>query len=269
MAKQKVVLITGASSGIGRATAAALTRRSYQVFGTARSPQTTEPIAGVTLLPLDVTDEASVKRGVQAVLDAAGRIDVLVNNAGYTVMGAFEETSIAQAQALFDTNVFGVMRASQAVLPAMRAQGSGLIVNVSSVLGFMPAPYLAAYASTKHAVEGLSESLDHEVREFGVRVVLVEPNFIRTNFGTHSIAADSIVHAYDTQRARTAAALAVEMNNAADPQTVADEILQAIENPHRLRRPVGGRAKLLSRMRHFLPAGPFDKGLRKNFALNA
>src|SRR5689334_11047690 len=145
MADRKVVLITGVSSGIGRATAAELARRSYTVFGTARAPQNTQPIPGVTLLPLDVTDEASVKRGVDSVLDAAGRIEVLVNNAGYSVLGALEETSIEQAQALFDTNVFGVMRASQAVLPAMRAQKAGLIVNVSSVLGFMPAPYLALY----------------------------------------------------------------------------------------------------------------------------
>ena len=138
MSDQKVVLITGASSGIGSATAEHLISRGYRVFGTARSPQKTATVSGVSLLPLDVTVAESVSRAVQAVLDAAGRIDVLVNNAGLGVFGAFEETSIEQAQALFDTNVFGVIRTSQAVLPHMRARRSGLIVNVSSVQGFIP-----------------------------------------------------------------------------------------------------------------------------------
>jgi NADP-dependent 3-hydroxy acid dehydrogenase YdfG len=127
MPSQKVVLVTGASSGIGRATAIELVRRGHKVFGTARAPERAEPIPGVTFIALDVSHEPSVKLAVQNVIDAAGRIDVLVNNAGYTVQGAFEETSIAQAQAMFDVNVFGVMRAIQAVLPPMRAQGSGLV----------------------------------------------------------------------------------------------------------------------------------------------
>lgn len=269
MSTQKVVLVTGASSGIGRATVEALARRGHKVFGTARSPQGVKPLPGVTLLPLDVTDDASVKRGIQSVLDAAGRIDVLVNNAGYSVSGAFEETSVEQAKALFDTNVFGVMRTSQAVLPSMRAQGSGLIVNLSSVLGFLPAPYLALYSSTKHALEGLSESLDHEVRQFGVRVVLVEPTFTRTNLGTHAVAAAATLHAYDSERARAGAAVAASIEAAPDPQIVADEIVQAIEAPYRLRRPVGPGAKLLSRLRRFMPVGPVDKQLRKSFALDA
>jgi short-subunit dehydrogenase len=269
MAGQKVVLVTGASSGIGRATAADLASRGYQVFGTARMPQSAQPIAGVTLLPLDVTDEASVKRGVQSVLDAAGRIDVLVNNAGYSMLGAFEETSIEQAKALFDTNVFGVIRASQAVLPPMRAQGSGLIINVSSILGFLPAPYMALYSSTKHAIEGLSESLDHEVRQFGIRVVLVEPAYTRTGFSAHAITAASIVHAYDGQRARAAAAVAAGVDSAPDPRVVAEEIARAIERPYRMRHPVGAHAKLLSRLRRFMPAGSVDKQLRKTFALDA
>jgi len=269
MSSEKVVLVTGASSGIGRATAAALASRGHKVFGTARSPQRVEAIGGVTFLPLDVTNEDSVRRGVQSVLDLSGRIDVLVNNAGSAVLGAFEETSVEQAKALFDTNVFGVMRMSQAVLPHMRARGSGLIVNLSSVLGFLPAPYLALYSSTKHAVEGLSESLDHEVRQFGIRVVLIEPNFTRTGLGHHSIVAASTVHAYDQERSRAAAAVNATIDHAPDPQTVADEIVQAIDAPYRMRRPVGARAKLLSRLRRYMPAGPVDKQLRRTFALDA
>jgi NAD(P)-dependent dehydrogenase (short-subunit alcohol dehydrogenase family) len=263
----KIVLVTGASSGIGRATAEVLARRGHMVFGTARTPERVAPIPGVTLVPLDVTDEASVKRGVQKILKSHGNIDVLVNNAGSAVLGAFEETSVEQAKALFDTNVFGVVRTSQAVLPSMRAQRSGLIINVSSVLGFLPAPYMALYSSTKHALEGLSESLDHEVREFGVRVVLIEPTFIRTGLSAHSITAASTVSAYDAQRTRAAAAVAASIDSAPDPLVVAEEIARTIESPYRLRHPVGPRAKLFSRLRRFMPEGSMDKQLRKSFAL--
>ena len=160
--RQKVVLITGASTGIGRATAKLLASKGYQVYGGVRSPERVEPLPGVELVRVDVRDDASIAAGVEAVLRNAGQIDVLVNNAGYNLVGAVEETSIEQAQALFDTNVFGVLRMMRAVLPAMRRERSGLIINVSSVLGFLPAPFMGLYASSKHAVEGLSESLDHE-----------------------------------------------------------------------------------------------------------
>ena len=146
--------------------------------------------------------------GVDAVLRKAGRIDVLVNNAGYNLVGAVEETSIEQAQALFDTNVFGVLRMMRAVLPSMRRERSGLIINVSSVLGFLPAPFMGLYASSKHAVEGLSESLDHEVRGLGIRVTLVEPSFTNTPFETNSQRAADPIEAYSEQSGRTAAALA-------------------------------------------------------------
>jgi NAD(P)-dependent dehydrogenase (short-subunit alcohol dehydrogenase family) len=269
MLSGKVVLITGASSGIGRATALALARRGHRVFGTTRSLQNAGPIDDVTFLGMDVTDEASVQHGVRTVLETAGRIDVLVNNAGYALLGALEETSIEQARQLFDTNVLGVLRTNQAVLPAMREQRSGLIINLSSVLGFLPGPYLALYASTKHALEGLSESLDHEVRQFGIRVVLIEPPFTRTALGAHAVTAASTVHAYDSERARVAAAVAATIEAAPDPRVVAEEIAQAIEAPFRMRRPVGSRAKLLSRLRRYMPPGPVDRQLRKTFALDA
>src|SRR5215468_1317456 len=151
---RRVVLITGASSGIGRATAELLAARGYRVFGGVRAPATTRPLAGVELVPLDVRDEASVKACADEVRRRAGHIDVLVNNAGVNLAGAVEETSISQAQALFDTNVIGILRMVQAVLPEMRRQGAGLIVNISSILGLMPAPYMGVYASTKHGIEG-------------------------------------------------------------------------------------------------------------------
>ena len=176
-----VALVTGASTGIGHATAKALQNAGFRVFGTSRRAAA-ERSDGVTMLTCDVTDDASVAKLVDEVLAKAGRIDLLVNNAGIGLLGGAEESSIAQAQALFDVNVFGVLRVTNAVLPTMRRQGKGRIVNLSSILGLIPSPYNALYASTKHAIEGYSESLDHELRTFGIRVVLVEPGYTRTSF---------------------------------------------------------------------------------------
>src|SRR6059058_2379651 len=173
----RVALVTGASSGIGEAAARALVGAGFTVYGTSRRATPGEKRGEVVFLPLDVTDDASVAGAVREVLHRSGRIDVLVNNAGLGVSGAAEESSIDQARALFETNLFGSIRTTRAVLPHMREQGNGRIINVSSVLGFMPAPFMALYAATKHAIEGYSESLDHEVREHGIRVLLVEPAY--------------------------------------------------------------------------------------------
>ena len=218
-------------------------------------------------MPLDVRDGASVKACVEAVRSRAGRIDALINNAGVNLVGAVEETSIGQAQALFDTNVLGVLRMIQAVLPGMRRQGAGRIVNISSILGFIPAPFMGVYASTKHAIEGLSESLDHEVRGFGIRVVLIEPHYIRTNLDASAAQAEGRIDAYAAQRRRTAAAITHDTNTAPEPKIVAEEVLRSIEGPYRMRRPIG-RAALLSWLRKLLPAGMFDPSLRKAFALD-
>jgi NAD(P)-dependent dehydrogenase (short-subunit alcohol dehydrogenase family) len=263
----RVVLITGASSGIGRATAELLAGRGHRVFGGVRAAATTLPLAGVELVPLDVRDAASVSACVEAVRSRAGRIDVLINNAGVNLVGAIEETSISQAQALFDTNVFGVLRMIQAVLPGMRHQGAGLIVNISSILGFLPAPFMGVYASTKHAIEGLSESLDHEVRAFGIRVVLIEPHYTRTNLDASAAQAEGRIDSYASQRQRTAAEITRNTNTAPEPKLVAEEVVRAIERPYRMRRPIG-QAILLSWLRRLLPARLFEPSLRKAFALD-
>lgn len=263
----KVILITGASSGIGRAAAELLAKRGHRVFGTTRSASTAPAIEGAELLSLDVRDEASAANCVQEVLRRAERIDVLVNNAGYSLFGAVEETSPEEAQALFDTNVFGVVRMIRAALPAMRAQRSGLIVNVSSVLGFLPAPFMGLYAATKHALEGLSESLDHEVRGFGVRVVLVEPNFTRTQFGAHTVRSAQRISDYGAASEQAAAALDKNLGGAPAASVVAFEIARAIERPHRMRRPGDRSARLLSRLRRFMPAAPVDRSIRRVFGL--
>jgi short-subunit dehydrogenase len=171
---QGVALVTGASAGIGKAAAQALVRAGYRVFGTSRRPAT-NVTPGITMLVCDVTSDESVEQLVKDVVGRAGGIDLLVNNAGRSLIGGAEESSIVQAQDLFDVNVFGMIRLTNAVLPAMRSQGRGRIVNMSSVAGFLPGPYTALYNSTKHAVEGYSESLDHELRAFGIRVALVDP----------------------------------------------------------------------------------------------
>src|SRR5204862_7092621 len=184
----RVALVTGASSGIGEAAARALVGAGFAVYGTSRRATPGEKRGDVVFLPLDVTADESVGGAVREVLDRSGRIDVLVNNAGLGVAGAGEESSVEQARALFETNLFGSIRMTRAVLPHMREQGSGRIINVSSVLGLVPAPFMALYSATKHAIEGYSESLDHEVREHGVRVLLVEPGYTNTAFDTNAVA---------------------------------------------------------------------------------
>lgn len=220
-----VALITGASSGIGLVTAKALQRAGYRVFGTSRRAAASPD--GITMLSCDVTDEASVNDMVAEVLQQAGRIDLLVNNAGVGLLGAAEESSTAQAQALFDVNLFGITRVTNAVLPTMRGQGKGRIVNISSVMGLIPAPYNALYAATKHAVEGYSESLDHELRSFGIRVVLVEPAFTRTAFEASLTKPDRPLAVYDSVRAGMAVLMRNGVNAGDAPEVVADTVLKA------------------------------------------
>src|SRR5947208_12906227 len=187
LATDRVAVVTGASSGIGEAAARALAGAGFTVYGTSRKAVAGEKRGEVVFVALDVTDDDSVAGVVREVLDRSGRIDVLVNNAGLGIAGAAEESSIEQARALFDTNLFGAIRMTRAVLPRMREQGNGRVINLSSVLGLVPAPFGALYAATKHAIEGYSESLAHEVREYGVRVLLVEPAYTRTSFDANSI----------------------------------------------------------------------------------
>lgn len=173
-----VILITGASSGIGRACAEHLRERGYRVFGASRHPA---PHAGIVPVEMDVDDDAAVQRGVAQVLAEAGRLDVVVNNAGYALAGAVEDTSIEEAQAQFNTNFFGVLRVTRAVLPAMRRQGAGLIVNIGSIGGTLGLPFQGLYSASKAALEELTEALNYEVRPFGIRVALIRPGDHHTN----------------------------------------------------------------------------------------
>lgn len=267
MSKSTVVVVTGVSSGIGRAAAEKFAKRGCRVFGTVRSTAKAQSIPGVVLVEMDVRDDVSVRRGIQTIIRQADRIDVLVNNAGGSLLGSVEETSITEAQSLFDTNVFGTLRATQAVLPHMRAQRSGRIVNVSSVLGFLPAPYMGLYSASKHAVEGLSETLDHEVRQFGIRVVLVEPSYTKTSLDLNAPQASSQIPAYDAERATVSRAIINSINDAPAPDRVATTIVDAALGTWRMRRTPKGHASLVRKLRRFLPAGPVDAGVRKGLSM--
>jgi len=263
---QPVALVTGANSGLGRFAAQGLIDAGFRVVGTSRNTSGLDQSRGVTFIDLDVTRDESVSAAVEAVISEFGRIDVLVNNAGMGLSGASEENSIAQSQRLFDINVFGVMRMTNAVLPHMRTQGSGRIVNISSIFGLMPSPYMAAYSATKFAVEGYSESVDHEVRDDNIRVVLVEPGGTRTGFDDNTAQPDNPLPAYEHRRRRSNAAVAEAVNNGDDPAVVAKVIVAAAtdKNP-KLRYPAGS-ARQLSAMRRFAPRRVFDTQLRKSLA---
>lgn len=267
MSSTQVVVVTGVSSGIGRATATKFVKRGCRVFGTVRNLAKATPLAGVELIEMDVSDEASVQFGMRLIIDLAKRIDVLVNNAGTSLVGAVEESSAEEAMALFDANVFGILRTAKAVLPQMRAQRSGRIVNISSVLGFLPAPYMGLYAASKHAVEGLSETLDHEVRQFGIRVTLVEPNFTKTNLDINAPQAVAKIASYDRERSLATQAIVNSVKTAPEPDGVAGTIVEAALGAWRMRRTPAGQASLLSKLRRFMPAGPVDASLRKTFGL--
>jgi len=219
---------------------------------------------------LDVRDDASVERGVAEILAKAGRIDVLVNNAGSSIVGAIEETDTAQARDLFDVNFFGAVRATRAVLPTMRAQREGRIVFVSSVVGFLPAPFMGFYAASKHALEGYSESLDHEVRLLGVRALLVEPAFMKTRLDKNSTVAARSIDDYAAARARVGARINASVAAGEDPSVVAAAVADAVTDKQpRLRYPVGKGAGLLARLRTFVPERMFGRSLRKRFHVEA
>ena len=261
----KTALVTEVTSGIGREIAQLLAERGARVFGTVRNPRSAGSIRGVELVSMDVTEDASVNAAVQS---KAGPIGLLVNNAGYSFMGALEETSIEEARQQFETNLFGVLRVTNSVLPGMRQQGYGRIVNISSVLGFLPAPYMGIYVASKHAVEGYTETLDHEVRRFGVRALLVEPAQTKTNIRGNSKFAKVALDVYADERKRLTDVVQQSIEHGDDPRIVAEAVYQALtaKSP-RLRYPVG-KGIAFSRMRRFVPASMFDKSFRKQFQLD-
>jgi NAD(P)-dependent dehydrogenase (short-subunit alcohol dehydrogenase family) len=261
---QPVALVTGASSGIGKAASLALLEAGFEVVGTSRNTSGVTDRDGVTFLDLDVTSDESVTTAVRRVIERFGRIDVLVNNAGTGAAGAAEESSVAHDQRVFDINLFGLIRMTKAVLPHMRARGSGRIINISSVLGLVPAPYMASYAATKHAIEGYSESVDHELREYGVRVLLVEPAYTKTGFDANALQPDAPLPLYAARRQVFDGLIATAMARGDDPATVAKAIVAAAIDPKpKLRYTAGSTARRVSTLRRFVPARAFDRQIRK------
>ncbi|MFM0557234.1 oxidoreductase [Paraburkholderia sediminicola] len=266
--KSGIAVVTGASSGIGEATANRLTKAGYKVYGTSRR----RAQAGqrtFEMLPLDVTSEASVEAVVTEVLRLHNRIDLLVNNAGFGVApAAAEESSLDQARSIFDTNFFGIVRMTRAVLPHMRRQGSGRIINIGSVLGFLPMPYMALYSATKHAVAGYSESLDHELRTMGIRVSVIEPAYIKTPFDANFMAPDAPLDEYREVRSAVDKRVKEVVEGADGPEIVAETVLQAaLAARPKLRYAAGGLASRLRLLRRFAPAGVVDAGIRKDLRL--
>jgi NAD(P)-dependent dehydrogenase (short-subunit alcohol dehydrogenase family) len=269
-----IVLITGASSGIGRATAQQLAARGYTVFGTSRDPTAAATAAaalpGVTMLPLDVREDESVHACVASVLAQAGRIDVLFNNAGFELAGALEEVSDAEARAQFETNFFGVHRMIRAVVPGLREQRRGRIINMSSLAGLSPVPFLGIYSASKFALEGYSETLRVELRPFDVHVSLIEAGFLNTAMAAHRQHAVGSIADYAPWRA--AAFTAIDQGEARGPAAdlIAATVQRIIESRRpRLRYLVGSQAVSITRLRRVLPGRMFEYGLRATFGLNA
>ena len=241
-----MVLVTGASTGIGASCAAFLQTKGFRVYGGSRSAVSA---AGVEPLTLDVADDGSVARAIETILAREGRLDVLVNNAGFGIAGAIEDTSMDEARAQFEVNFFGVLRMCRAVLPGMRQRKSGYIVNIGSIGGLIAIPFQGFYSASKFALEGFSESLRIEVRPFGIQVVLVEPGDHRTAFtqnrrATRGSAAGS---AYRDRFERAIARMASDEQGGPSPEGIAKLLHGILENPQpRLRYTVGPAAQRLA-----------------------
>jgi NAD(P)-dependent dehydrogenase (short-subunit alcohol dehydrogenase family) len=260
---KKVALITGASSGIGESIAHTLLQNNFIVYAAARRTEKMQPLAaaGAKLLSLDVTSEASMLAAVQQVLSQSGRIDVLVNNAGYGAYGAMEDVPLDEARRQFEVNLFGLARMTQLVLPTMRAQGSGTIVNISSIAGKIAMPLSGWYHTSKFAVEGLSDCLRMELRPFGIRVVLIEPGAIATEFAGPATAGMEKYSGHTAYAEQTKKILRLfrDFKTAAPPQVVADAVLKAVKSKHpRTRYIMGGGARPILLLRKLLPDKVFD-----------
>jgi len=276
---QKVAVVTGSSTGIGYETSLILARNGFLTYATMRNLNKSESIESITTkenLPinikqLDVTDDTSVKNAVDAMLSETGRIDLLVNNAGYGLNGAFEDLAMDEIKAQYETNLFGLIRTTQAVLPIMRRQKSGTVINISSGVGRFGLPGSSAYVSTKFAVEGLSESMSYELEPFGIKVVLVEPGVIKTNF------VDGMVIARKSQDPKSPYSQIIQkmvtgleemMKNGSSPDLVAKVVLNAAtnENPS-LRYLAGNDVEQLLESKRKMPDEEFYKMMKQNLMM--
>ena len=261
-----IALVTGASSGIGHAIARTLAGDGFRVFGTSRKGGGAED--GIEMLPLDVRSDESVEACIAGLLERTGRIDVLVNNAGYLLGGAVEETSVDQAKAQFETNFFGAFRVIKAILPAMRAERAGRIINCTSLAGVVPLPFWGFYNASKFALEGLTETLRYELKPFGISVSAIEAGMIRTRFYTDDHKTHPIAD-YEPWHHRFRKKMADFEAKAPGPEVVAQTVLKAVRAAKpALRYRVTREATQFTLMRRWFPAGLFEFGLRTGFHLD-
>ena len=276
-AKQKVVIVTGSSSGIGYATSLLLARKGFYTYASARNIDKSASLGSIAnterlplkLIQLDVTDDSSIKAALEKIVLEKGRIDVLVNNAGYGLFGAFEDLTLDEIKAQFETNFFGVIRVTQHVLPTMRTQGGGgVIVNVSSINGRVAFPVISAYVSTKFATEGLSESIAYELGPFGIKVILIEPGAIGSNFMKGSVLPKRALDPqspYSELVKKVSAKIGSDHKNATQPEEVAKTIVDAIlSGKPEFRYVVGSDAISLLEARKNMSFSEFQKMITQN-----
>ena len=271
MTNQKVAIVTGSSSGIGYETALLLARNGFRTYATMRNLKKAKDISDIVkreqlslhTVELDVTNEKSVNKAIKNIKSDAGRIDVLVNNAGYGLTGSLEDLSMNEIKEQYETNVFGLIRVTQAVLPTMREQKSGIIVNISSIGGKMAMPLSSPYIGTKFAVEGLSESIAYDLEPFGIKIIIIEPGAIKTNFGTGMVVAEKNLNPsspYFKGMQQLQGTLNGLLKSGTPPAKVAEVILNAITTPNpNLRYTVGDDAALLVQKRKELADPEFQK----------
>jgi short-subunit dehydrogenase len=263
---KKIILITGASSGIGLATGKLAVAAGHTVYGTSRSEKSVE---GIRMLKMDVCSDAEVEAGIRHILSEQGRLDILIGNAGYGIAGSVEDTGIDETKRQFETNYFGALRVIRAVLPVMRSQGSGCIVTVSSVAGVLAIPFQASYSATKFALESTMEALRSEVAPFGIKVSLVEPGDTQTGFTDARVLADDshANSAYSELLTRSVKRMAHDEQHGTTPEKVARVICRiAFSGNPPVRTAVGFDYKLILFMKRLVPDRLLAKILRMMYA---
>jgi NAD(P)-dependent dehydrogenase (short-subunit alcohol dehydrogenase family) len=267
---RKVILITGASSGLGKVCAGYLSQRGHRVFGTSRHPPSQKQVGSLNMVQMDVNSSDSISRAIDYILEKEGRLDVVLNNAGFGMMGSVEDTSIDEAKSLFETNFWGVVRVCRAVLPVMRDQEYGYIVNISSIGGQIGLPFRGLYSASKFAIEGMTEALRMEVRPFGIHVVLVEPGNLRTKFvGRHKTSESQRNQVYAEKLNNVLRIIERDETHGPSPDMIAQLVERIIRNPSpRLRYTVGATpGKQAITLKKIVPDRFFEWLLMKYYRL--
>jgi NAD(P)-dependent dehydrogenase (short-subunit alcohol dehydrogenase family) len=264
----KTVLITGSSAGIGRAAAIYFSKKGWNVIATMRHPEKEAELGNIQQIhlgKLDVIDIASIDRAIQTAIKDFKKIDVLINNAGYALTGPFEDATEEQINRQFNTNVFGLMRVTKAILPHFRENKGGIIINIASVGGRVAFPFYSLYHSTKWAVEGFSESLQHELRPFNIRVKIIEPGPIKTEFYSRSMDTSVVSKSpYEKLYQRAIDNMQAFIYRGGSAEQVAKKIYSAAcSNSYKLRYPVGGGAGAILLLRKLMPDRIFNTVVQK------